>query len=202
MWPELQKLQNGTVSLCHSSRETNPEQVILVYGSSYAFSEAWWSNWLHSLAEISFQLRRGMATESYYANFIYRAGWFPVLWAGCLFSCLGLGGFAAQRIFVSELFWPWKDVWPGFTCITLMKATEVSREPEQATCGALSYPTLMATGEWVLLWDKAWTRGGFFIYAMQGDNFTECDIDLLVLNLQGRASSPCCLISVIFALVG
>lgn len=96
---------------------------------------------MQGLAEITFQLRHGMATESHYVNFVYRAAWFPVPWAGCLFSCLGFGGFATQHIFVSEPFWPWKDVWPHFIFITLMKATEVSREPEEATCGALPYTT-------------------------------------------------------------
>lgn len=89
-----------------------------------------------------------MATEFHYVNFIYRAAWFPVLCAGCLFSCLGLGGFAAQHIFVSKPFWPWKDVWPRFTVIN---SDEDSRESEQATCGAHPCSVWMAAGGWVLI---------------------------------------------------
>lgn len=44
------------------------------------------------------------------------------------------------HIFVSEQFWPWMGVWLHFTFMTLMKATEVSREPEQATCGPFLVP--------------------------------------------------------------
>lgn len=64
------------------------------------------------------------------------------------FLCRELGAYSAALASVGlphsiflfpNHFWPWKDVWPHFIFITLMKATEVSREPEAATCGALPY---------------------------------------------------------------
>lgn len=81
-----------------------------------------------------------MATELHYVNFIYRAAQFPVLCAGCLFSCLGLGGFAVQHIFVSKPFWPWKDVWPRFTVIN---SDESHRRFQGVRAGHLWGPPLL-----------------------------------------------------------
>lgn len=143
---------------------------------------------MQGLAEITFQLRHGMATESHYVNFVYRAAWFPVPWAGCLFSCLGFGGFATQHIFVSEPFLALEGCLASFH---FHNSDESHRSFQGTRGGDLWGPSLYhwkATGGWVSS-GKSPLFLEAFSFAEEEDVVTECGIDLPVPHFQVRAYS-------------